>query len=79
MVSRHMDEGNDRDLGSRLMVARQRVQDRRWRLEGWTPVWLGGSRPELGWKIGRKERGSSVLGWRMGGGVRTRRMKGKDS
>ena len=38
--------GANRDLGSRLREARQRVQDGRWRPVGWKLVWTGGPRPE---------------------------------
>ena len=37
--------GADRDLGSRLRVARQRVQNGRWGAAVWKLVWPGGPRP----------------------------------
>ena len=70
--------GSDRDLGSRLKAARQQVWDGRWRTVGWKRFWTGDPRLERGRTIECEERCISVLGWRMGGGVSTRRVKGTD-
>ena len=67
------------DLGSTLRAARQQKQNRRWGPARWKLIWPDSPRPEQSWKIGCKEWYISVSGWRMGGGVSTRRVKETDT
>ena len=59
-------------------MIRQKIQDLRWRPVGLKIVWADGPRPERGWENGCEERCGSVSGWRVGGGVSTRRVKDTD-
>ena len=80
-VTRSGAAGVERDVVIRSRAKIHRAQG--WVVEsgvsGPLSMWTGSPRPEKKeWNQVHKERCSSVLGWSIRGGVRTRRVKGKD-